>query len=230
MSHRSSTRFAIAISVTALALLLLATAANASELTLKCGGKGARNKDSAGTVLCAAAPGKARNIEGVLLDDAGKPVAGKLTVTFSDWIPAGYGFTIKPVQTQQLSAGANGQFSISVKTATKVSVKVEAVADATLNVSAVTAAADVSRQLQGSVKKLGGGRVRVTVKGTTQPLKIAIVDESGYEVSGGKLRKANKGGSATFNLGSARGEFGYYVDAGELGDLFWEGARPTFRL
>jgi hypothetical protein len=45
-----------------------------------------------------------------------------------------------------------------------------------------------------------------------------------------KPKKANKAGSATFNLGSLRGEFSYYVEAGVYDDLFWEGPRATFRL
>jgi hypothetical protein len=223
-------RFAVA-AIALFSLALFAAGAEASQMSLKCGGKGPRNQDSAGTVLCAAAPGKARTLVGVLRNDAGQPVAGKLAVTFRDWVANGDGsFTIEPGKPQQFIASANGRFSIPVETATKVSVEVEAVSDAALGVSPILGSAEVSRQLVGTVKKLGGGRVRITVKGTTQPLKIAVVDEYGYEVTGGKLRKASKGGSAVFSLGSLRGTFSYYVDAGELGDLFWSGPRPTFKL
>ena len=33
-----------------------------------------------------------------------------------------------------------------------------------------------------------------------------------------------------FNLGNQHGKFSYYVDAGELGDLFWYGSAASFRL
>ena len=56
-----------------------------------------------------------------------------------------------------------------------------------------------------------------------------MLDESGYEVPGGKLRAARHG-SAVFDLGNQHGKFSYYVDAGELGDLFWYGKNPSFRL
>jgi hypothetical protein len=48
-----------------------APAATAAELKLSCAGKGLRNKDSANTVLCAAAPGKARKLAGTIRNDAG---------------------------------------------------------------------------------------------------------------------------------------------------------------
>ena len=216
--------------VAALALLVLAATASASQITLKCGGKGPHNRDSSGTVLCAE-PGKSRLLSGALRDDANKPVAGKVAVTISNWIPSGEGwFTIKPGRTLTLDANAHGKFALAVKTATKVSVKFEAVGDEARGISPVAAQADVSRQLLATVHKLGGGRVRISVRGTSHRLKIAILDESGYEVPGGKLRAANRHGSATFNLGNQHGKFSYYVEAGELSDLFWEGRRPSFRL
>ncbi len=231
MNRRPLARAAIVVSVGALALLLLVTTASASELKLKCGGKGPRNADSAGTVLCAAAPGKARAVTGTVRNDSGQPVAAKVTATLISWTPAADGsFHLKPESTQTIVAGADGAFSLPVKTTTRFNVKFETVADAALGVSATVAEAQVSLQLATKLKKLGGGRVRITVKGTSQPLKIYVLDSYGYELSGVKPRKPDKGGNATFNLGSLRGEFSYYVDAGALSDLFWEGGRPTFRL
>jgi hypothetical protein len=221
-------RFAAVFAI--LGLLAFAASASASQISLKCGGKGPRNRDSAGTILCAE-PGKSRLVTGSLRNDAGKAVAGKVAVTVSNWIPTGEGsFKIVAGKPQTIAASAAGKFSYLVKTATKVSVKFEALGDEALGVSPVAAQADVSRQLLGRVKKLGGGRVKITVKGTTQRLKIAVTDEYGYEVAGGKLRKASKGGSAVFDLGNVHGKFSYYVDAGELGDLFWYGRPPSFRL
>lgn len=231
MNRRFRTRSTIAIAAVA-GGLLLASAAQAAEIDLKCAGKGSRNQDSAGTVLCAAAPGKARVISGVLRNDAGKPVAGKVTVTFANWIPAGSeSFSIKPESTQTITAGGNGQFAVPVKTETKVTVYFEAVADEKLGVSPVKAQGDVSRQLAVILKKLGGGKLKLTAKGAgSAPLKIYVLDSSGYEISGVPAKRADKSGSATFDLGNRHGEFSYYVDAGLLGDLFWEGTRATFRL
>jgi hypothetical protein len=231
MNRRPFARAAIAVSVAALALLLLVATASASELSLKCGGKGPRNADSAGTILCAAAPGKARVLAGTVRNDSGQPVAAKVLVTLISWIPAGDGsFHLTPESTRTIVAGSDGAFSVPVKTTTRFNVKFETVADVALGVSATTAEAQVSLQLATKLKKLGGGRVRITVKGTSQPLKIYVLDSYGYELSGVKPKKPNKSGSATFNLGSLRGEFTYYVDAGVFSDLFWEGARPTFKL
>jgi hypothetical protein len=230
--RRARRRIAIALTATGLSLALVASAAQASELDLACAGKGPRNQDSAGTVLCAAVPGKARVVSGVLSNDAGKPVAGKVAVTFANWVPVGNdSFSIKPEKTITITAGANGQFSIPVKTATKVTVYVEAVADTALGVSPLKAEADISRQLATTVKKLGGGKVKLTVKGAGKaPLTLYVLSSEGYELSGVKPKKADKGGSAIFDLGGMRGEFSYYVDAGVVGDLFWEGARLTFKL
>jgi hypothetical protein len=232
LNSRPRSRFAAAIAAASLSLALLAASAQASEVAMKCEGKGPRNKDSAGTVLCAAEPGKARVLGGVLRNDAGKPVAGKLAVTFANWVPAGGGsFSIEPEAPQTIAANANGQFSIPVKTATKVTVYVEAVADAALGVSPFKAQADVSRRLATSLAKLGSGKVKLTVKGAgATPLKLYILDSSGYALPGVKPKKASKAGSARFDLGAMHGEFSYYVDAGPLGDLFWEDARATFKL
>lgn len=231
MNRRARSRLAIVLAVAGLSLAT-AAAAGAATIDLKCAGKGPRNEDSAGTVLCAAAPGKARVVSGVLRSDAGKPVAGKVAVTFANWIPAGSGsFSIKPESTQTITADGSGRFAVPVKTETKVTVYFEAVADEKLGVSPVKAQADVSRELAVTLKKLGGGKLRMTVKGAgSNPLKLYVLDSSGYEVPGVSAKKANKAGSATFDLGSRHGEFSYYVDAGPLGDLFWEGTRATFRL
>jgi hypothetical protein len=231
MTRSPFARASIALFVAVSALLLLVASASASELKLKCGGKGPRNADSAGTVLCAAAPGKARVLTGTVRNDSGQAVAAKVLVTFISWTPAGGGaFNLKPESTRTIVAGADGAFSLPVKTTTRLNVKFETVPDAALGVSATAAEAQVSLQLATKLKKLGGGRVRISVKGTGQPLKIYVLDSSGYELPGVKPKPADKGGSATFNLGARRGEFTYYVDAGPLADLFWEGARPTFKL
>lgn len=232
MTRRARRRIAIVLAATGLSLAFAVSVAQATEVDLACAGKGPRNKDSAGTVLCAAAPGKARVISGVLRNDAGKPVAGKVAVTFANWVPVGNGsFSIKPETTTTVSASGSGRFAIPVKTATKVTVYVEAVADTALGVSPVKVQADVSRQLITTIKKLGGGRVKLTVKGAGKtPLTLYVLNSEGYELSGVKPKKASKAGSAVFDLGSMRGEFSYYVDAGLLSDLFWEGARPTFEL
>lgn len=232
MNRRFRIRSATFATAAAASGLLLASAAQAAEIDLECAGKGPHNQDSAGTVLCAAAPGKARVVSGVLRNDAGKPVAGKVAVTFANWVPAGSeSFSIKPEATQTISANGNGQFAVPVKTATKVTVYFEAVADAKLGVSPVKAQADVSRRLAVTLKKLGGGKLTLTAKGAgSTALKIYVLDSSGYELPGVPAKKANKAGSATFDLGSRHGEFSYYIDAGALGDLFWEGTRATFRL
>lgn len=225
-------RTAVATIAAALGLLVFVSVAGAAQLTLACGGKGPRNADSAGTVLCAAAPGKARTLTGVARDDAGKPVAAKLSVTLSDWIPNGDGsFSIKPVSTQTIVANSQGSFSLPVKTSTRVSLKFETVADSALDVSAVSAEAQVSRRLEVKVKKLGGGKVRLSVKGAGKiPLKLYVLDPDGYELPGVKPKSGGKSASATFNLGSRTGLFSYYVDAGDYGDLFWAELRPTFKL
>lgn len=231
MNRRPSRPARVAALLAVLGLLAFAASASASQISLKCGGAGPRNKDSAGTALCAAQPGKARVITGTLRDDANKPVAGKVAVTFGQWTPApGGGFYIHYGKPTTIAANGAGKFSLPVKTATKVSIKFEAVADEALGISPVLAEAEVSRQLAVSVKKLGGGRVKVSVRGTSHALKVAILDESGYEVQGGKLRKASKRGVVVFSLGAAHGKLEVYVEVGELSDLFWEGRRPSFRL
>jgi opacity protein-like surface antigen len=224
--------------VAAFATLALgaASAQAAATLKLSCVGKGAKNEDSAGTVLCAADPGKKRSIKGTIRNDAGQPVAGKVTVTYSSWTiaPNGIGYNVKPTSTKEVVAGADGTFTISSNTTTRESIKVDLVPDTALGISsAPSAAAEVQRRLGITVKKLGGGSVQVTVKGTSiRPLKVSITDPNGYYVPGiPKAKKANAKGQATFNLGNRTGKFGYYVDAGDYSDLFWPQNRSaSFKL
>lgn len=229
MNRTSLRRACLLAAFAAVGLLVLASAASASKVTLKCAGKGPHNRDSSGTVLCAE-PGKSRLVSGKLLNDENKPVRGQIAITVSKWIPSGEGwFTITPGKTITINTNGAGKFAYPVKTATKVSVKFEAVADEAKKVSPTSAQADVSKQLLGTVKKLGGGKIKVKVTGTNVKFKLAILDEAGYEVTGGKFRKAHNG-SAVFDLGNQHGKFHYYVDAGELNDLFWYGEAPPFRL
>jgi hypothetical protein len=236
-SHRRIRTLPMA-AVASLATLAVAAASAhaAATLTLACAGKGAKNKDSADTVLCAADPGKRRSIAGTIRNDAGQPVAGKVTVTYSAWTPApnGIGYTVKPTSTTEVTAGADGTFTVASSTKTRESIKVALVPDPALGItSAPFAQAEVQRRLGITVKKLGGGSVRITVKGTSiRPLKVSITDASGYYVPGiPKTKKANAKGQVTFNLGNRHGAFGYYVDSGVYGDLFWPQSRTArFRL
>ncbi|HVO54621.1 MAG TPA: carboxypeptidase-like regulatory domain-containing protein [Solirubrobacterales bacterium] len=216
-------RNALVLAFAAAALLAATATASASSITLKCGGPGKHNKDSVGSVLCAEKPSKPRMIEGVLRDDSNKPVSGPVTVTLSKWTPQGGYYTVEDFKTVTVHANAAGKFSYPAKTATKLTIKFEA--------AGAFAQAEVSRELQVSIKKLGGGRVKMTVKGAGKiPLKLYLLDESGYPLPGTKAKKANKAGSAVFSLGSFHGKFTYYVDAGEYGDLFWETRGPTFHI
>ncbi len=232
MSHRRRIRGLLVLTI--LFALAFAATAGAATLTLKCAGKGPRNKDSAGTVLCAGSPSKGRTISGTVRNDAGQGVAAKLTLTYQSWTPVagGTGYTIKTRTTRQIAAKGDGSFSFKSKTATKESIVVDLAPDATLGIAgAVRAQADVSRQLITTISKLGGGSVRLTVKGTKhRPLKLYVLDPSGYEIPGVKWKKADAKGQATFDLGSRRGQFSYYVDAGVYNDLFWYLGRPTFKL
>jgi hypothetical protein len=219
------------------ATALLATAgagAQAATVSLRCAGRGPRNKDSADTVLCAGLPGKGRPVAGVVKDDAGKPVAARLTVSYSDWIPLGSGgFSIKLRETREVTAKGDGTFSIKSNPATKESIRVDVVADAALGVSGGSAQAEVSRLLVVRIAKLGGGVVRFTVTGTThRPLKVYVLDESGYRLSGVKPKNVNGRGQATFNLSSVPRGFRltYFIDAGDaLNDLFWYQSRVPFK-
>jgi hypothetical protein len=218
--------------MTILSSLAFTGAADAATVKLKCAGKGPRNEDSAGTVLCAGSASKGRTISGVVRNDARHPVAGRLTLTYESWTPSGGAYTIHPTSMRQVTAKSDGTFSFKSKTATKESIVVDLAADTSLDIAAgVQAQADVSRQLIVKLKKLGGGSIRITVKGTKhRPLKIYVLDASGYPISGVKPKKADSKGRATFNLGSRRGQFSYYVDAGVYSDLFWYASRTTFKL
>ncbi len=220
-----------ALSVLAVAATL-AVSAEAATLKLRCAGKGPRNADSAGTVICAAT-GKSRAVAGTVRNDAGQPVAAKLTLTYSSWTPAknGIGYTITPTSTREITAKADGSFSFSSKTKTRESVRVDVVPDAALGTGAVRAQADVQRRLKTKLKKLGGGKVRVTVKGTKiRPIKVYLLDASGYQLFGTKPKKVSRSGKVTFALGARMGQFAYYVDAGVYDDLFWYLGRPKFKL
>ncbi len=234
-ARRRARAHATALLACLAALGLLAAGAHAATVTLKCAGKGARNKDSAGTVLCAASPSKGRTLAGVVRDDAGKPVAATLTVTYSSWTPVKTGgYVVRPRATRRIRAKANGAFSIKSKTATKESIRVETAGDADLGVSpGAFAQAEVSRQLVVKLRKLGGTSVRFTVKGTKhRPIKVWVLSETGYQLPGIKPRKIDRKGQATFHLPSSyRGmKLAYFVDAGVWGDLFWYVGRPTFKL
>jgi hypothetical protein len=217
----------------ALGLLAASAGAQAATVTLRCAGRGGRNEDSAGTVLCAGLPGKGRTLAGVVRDDAGKPVAARLTITYSSWTPVAIGYTIRPRETREITAKGDGSFSFRSNPATKESIRVDVVADAALGVSGgAFAQSDVSRQLVVRLAKLGGGVVRFTVTGTrSRPIKLYVLSDSGYELPGLKPKKIDGRGQATFNLASVRGQrLTYYVDPGDtLGDLFWYAGRPAFK-
>ncbi|HEX7290816.1 MAG TPA: hypothetical protein VF250_06765, partial [Conexibacter sp.] len=160
--------------------------AQAASVSLRCAGRGPRNRDSAGTVLCAGSPARGRTLAGVVKDDAGRPVAARLTVTFSRWDPApGGGFYVRPRATKTIAAKADGTFTVKDNPATKESIRVDAVADAALGVSGgAFAQAEISRRLVVRIAKLGGGVVRFTVTGTrARPIKVWVLDSSGYQVS-----------------------------------------------
>jgi hypothetical protein len=206
------------------ALIAFAASAEAATLTLKCSGKGPQSKAAEySTAECTVAAGQTRNIEGVLRNDKNKPVAGTLKVTFSKWIPQGNGsFSITPEKTIEIKAAANGKFRVpNVTTKTEETVFIEAIGDPDSGLSAVSQEVNIQRYVTATAKAIGGGKVKVTVQGAAPPFKVAITDESGYYVSGGSPRKASKAGTAVFDLHGARGTFNIYVDAGELGDLYY---------
>lgn len=214
----------LVVPAVALIALAFAASASASTISLKCGGKGARNQDSAETVLCAAKPGKARTIEGVVRDDANKPLAGPVTVTLSKWVPrGGDSYAIEKYQTLTVAANGAGKFAYAVKTDTKTSIAFEA--------AGARAEAEVARELQVTVKKLGGGKVKVSAKGAGKAkIKMFLVDESGYEVPGTKGKYLGKSGTAVFDLGRFHGTFSWVFEAGIYTDLFWTNRGPTFRI
>jgi len=208
--------------------------AQAASVSLRCAGKGARNSDSAGTVLCAGSPSKGRTLAGVVKDDAGNPVAASLTVTFSRWDPApGGGFYVRPRATKTIAADSYGRFTIKDNPATKESIRVDVVADDSLGVSGASANAEISRKLVVRIAKLGGGVVRFTVTGTrVRPIKVWVLDTSGYPAGGIRPRKIDGRGRATFDLSKIPSalRLTYFIDAGDsLNDLFWYQSRVPFK-
>jgi hypothetical protein len=210
-----------------------AASANAATLTLACAGKGQRTKDSSGQILCAGGL-KGRTIAGTVKNDAGQPVAGKVTVTFSSWKPAkvGAGFNVEKTGTKDVVAKANGTFAITVNPATRQSLAFDLQPDSTLGIAGgAHAEAEVSRQLMVKVTKLGGGKIRLTVTGTSiRPVKAYVLDASGYRLPGVSPKNIDRKGQATFNVGSRRGTLSYFVDAGKLDDLFWYHSSTKFHL
>jgi hypothetical protein len=222
----------LALAAAALGLLALAASAQAATLTTKCSGKGPQNKaQEYETASCAVAAGEKRNIEGVVRNDKNKPVAATLKVTFSTWIPQGNSsYAITPEKTIEIKSAANGKFKVpNVTTTTEETVFIEAVGDLESELSAVAQEVDIQRHVTATAKKLGGGKVKVTVTGAAAPFKVAITEEDGYYVSGGSPRKASKAGTVTFDLHERRGTFGISIDAGELTDLYYIDAKP-FKL
>jgi hypothetical protein len=211
------------------ALIAFAASAEAATLTLKCSGKGPQSKAAEySTAECTVAAGEKRNIEGVLKNDKNVPVAGTLKVTFSKWIPQGNGsYSITPEKTIEIKAAANGKFKVpNVTTKTEETVFIEAIGDPDSELSAVAQEVNIQRYVTATAKRVGGGKVKVTVQGASLPFKVAITDESGYYVSGGSPRQASKAGTAVFDLHGRQGTFKIYVDAGELGDLYYIDAKP----
>jgi hypothetical protein len=230
--NRTFRSISLLFALGALGLLAFAVSAQAATLNLKCSGTGPQNKaQEYETASCAVAAGQKRNIEGVLRNDKNKPVAGTLKVTFSKWIPQGdSSYSITPEKTIEVKAAASGKFKVpNVTTKTEETVYIEAIGDADSELSTVTQEVNIQRYVTATAQKLGGGKVKVTVQGAAPPFKVAITDESGYYVSGGSPRKASKAGAAVFNLHGARGTYNIYVDAGELGDLYYLDAKP-FKL
>jgi hypothetical protein len=226
---RNDLIIALALALAALGLLLSAGGAEAATLNLKCSGKGVQNKaQEYETAQCGVEAGKTRNIEGVLRNDKNKPVAGTLKVTFSNWEPQGNGaYDITPYKTIEVKSSANGKFTIpKVTTTTEETVFIEAVGDGESELSTVTQEVNIQRIVTLRGKKLGGGKVQVTVKGASAPAKVSLELE-GYPVSGGAARKTSKAGVAIFNLRSQHGTFGIYLDAGELTDLYYVDSEPV---
>jgi hypothetical protein len=228
MKRRTRKTLTLTFAVATLGLMALAAGAQAASLNLKCSGKGPQNKaQEYETASCAVEKGKTRNIEGVLRNDKNKPVAGALNVTFSAWEPQGGGaYDITPQKTIEVKAGANGKFTIpKITTKTEETVFIEAVGDGESELSTVTQEVNIQRYVSATAKKLGGGKVKVTVKGVEGPFKVSIGLE-GYPASGGAPRQAGKAGVATFTLRDPHGTFGIYVDAGELTNLYYVDSHP----
>jgi hypothetical protein len=226
---RKDLTIALTLALAILGLLLTAGGAEAATLSLKCSGKGVQSKaQEYETAECAVEAGQARNIEGVLRNDTNKPVAATLKVTFSNWEPQGNGaYDITPFKTIEVKSSANGKFTIpKVTTTTEETVFIEAVEDIESGLSPVTQEVNIQRLVTLRGKKLGGGKVKVTVKGASAPAKVALELE-GYPVSGGAAHKTNKAGVAIFDLESPRGTFGIFLEAGELTDLYYVDSKPV---
>jgi hypothetical protein len=226
---RKDLTIAITMALAVLGLLIMAGGAEAATLHLKCSGKGEQvPAQEYNSVQCGVEAGKTRNIEGVLRNDKNKPVAGTLNVTFSHWVSAGNGaYDITPYKTVEVKSSANGKFTIpKVTTATEETIFIEAVGDAESELSTIAQEVNLQRLVTLRGKKLGGGKVQVTVKGLSAPAKVALELE-GYPVSGGSGRKPNKAGVAIFNLHGERGTFGIYLEAGELTDLYYVDSEPV---
>lgn len=212
-----------ALALAVLALLALAATASASTISLKCGGKGGRYQSEPNSISCGVKPGKARTIEGVVRDDANQPVAGPVTVRLSQWIPKGGYYSVEEFKTLTVAANAAGRFSYKAKTATKITARFEA--------AGISAEADVSRELQVRVAKLGGGKVKVTVKGAGKaPIKMFLVGDSGYPLPGTAGKRLSKAGVAIFDVGSYRGPYSWVFEAGDYDDLFWTNRGPSLRI
>jgi len=80
---------------------------------------------------------------------------------------------------------------------------------------------------------LRAARTTTLATGTThRPLKVYVLDSSGYQLSGIKPKNVNGRGQATFDLHTlpAGYRLTYFVDAGDsLNDLFWYQSRVPFR-
>jgi hypothetical protein len=212
-----------ALVLTALAVLVFAASATASTIALKCVGKGGRYQSEANSISCGVKPGKTRTIEGVVRDDANKPVSGPVTVKLSRWIPKDGYYSVEEYDSLTVSANAAGKFSYKAKADTKITVRFEA--------AGISGEADVSRELQVRVAKLGGGKVRISVKGAGKaPIKMFLVDESGYPLAGTAGKRLSKAGVAIFSVGSYHGPASWVFEAGSYDDLFWTNRGPTFRI
>lgn len=231
MKCRARKTLTLALALAALGLLALAAGAQAATLTTKCSGKGPQNKGQEyETASCTVEAGQKRNVEGVVRNDKNKPVAATIKVTFSAWEPQGEGaYDITPQKTIEVKSGANGKFKVpNVTTKTEETLFIEAIGDGEAELSTVYTEVNIQRLVTAKVKKLGGGKVKVTVKGAEAPFKVAVTEE-GYPASGGSARKASKAGVATFHLRNTYGELGVLLEAGELTDLYYfTGA--TFKL
>jgi hypothetical protein len=221
---------------TATVAALAASPASASTLTLACQGPGGRNTDSAGTVLCAAPAGRARTLIGHVLNDAGVGVAATVTITRSIWIinAGNLGYTVKPTSTSIITAKADGTFTFASNPATRDSFKVEVGALPALGIAGGSfARAEVHRQLSLKIKKLGGGAVRLTVRGTSpRNVKAQVTSADGYAIPGQRAKRLDGHGQVTFRLGArATGTYSVYIVRSPLTDLFWDtGKPPKFRL